>query len=296
MTGIRTSTEDKIVVIINGIFLLLIFLVSFYPFYYIFINSLNQGMDAAMGGIYLLPRQFTFDNYREFLSDPKWLTASCVSVARTVIGTLITVLCTCVFAFSLSHKDLVFRKFYYVIIVFSMYFSGGLIPYYLLIKYLNFLDTFWVYVIPGAIDVFFIMIAASFFQGISPEIVESANIDGAGEIIIFFKIIIPVSMPLIATMLLFVGVGQWNAWLDSAYFVKSDHLRTLAYRMMEVVNTRFVPKDQLTAGVMNKNQSNVTSLSIQMAAMMISTLPIMCVYPFLQKHFAQGIMLGSVKG
>ncbi len=296
MTRRKTTLEDKIFDSINYFLLILVTILTIYPFYYIFINSFNEGKDAALGGIYFWPRKFTLENYKTFFSDEKWINAFNITLARTVLGTVITVFFTCLVAYSLSHKNLLFRKFYFSAMVFSMYFSGGIITYYVLLRYIHLLDNFLVYIVPMTIDTFFVLIAVSFFSEIPAELIESAHLDGATEMKIFMRIILPVSMPLIATMLLFVGVGHWNSWLDSAYYVKSDSLRTLAYRMMEIINQSFTPKDQLTAGIMNNSGAQATSLSIQLSAMIIATVPIMCVYPFLQKHFAKGIMLGSVKG
>jgi len=197
-------------------------------------------------------------------------------------------------AYGLSHRNLLFHRTYFTIIIFAMYFSGGLIPYYVVLRSIGLLNSFGFYVIPSMLSTFFLLIAISFFRDIPGELKESAHIDGANEVVIFFKVILPVSMPLIATMALFTGVGQWNSWLDSAYFVQSDELRTLAYRMMEVINKSNAPMDSIA--IANSSSAGVTSYSLQVAAMVISVAPIVCVYPFLQKYFVQGVMLGSVKG
>lgn len=291
----KRSTEDYVIDTINYGLIIFIILITLYPFYYILINSLNDGLDAAMGGIFLLPRKFSLENYTTFFTNPKWLSAGTVTVLRTVVGTAITVLFTCLVSYGLSRKNLMFKSFYFTLIIISMYFSGGLIPYYVLLRSLHLLDSFWVYIFPAALDVFFILIANSFFKEIPDELMESAYLDGANDWQTFIHIVLPVSMPLIATMMLFVGVNQWNSWLDSAYFVKSDSLRTLSYRMMEIINQSFAPNDQ-QAALLFGSVNTVTSLSLQMAAMIVATLPIMLVYPFLQKHFVKGIMLGAVKG
>ncbi len=274
--------------------LFVIMLSMLYPFYYVLILSLNKGTDSLLGGIYLWPRQITFENYAQFLNDPHWYQAFLVTVLRTVSGTVLGVLLTCLVAYGLSHRELLLRRLYFTIIIFAMYFSGGLIPYYVVLRSIGLLNTFGVYIIPSMLSTFFLLIALSFFREIPVELKESAHIDGANELVIFYRIILPVSMPLIATMALFMGVGQWNSWLDSAYFVQSDGLRTLAFRMMEVINKSNMPMDAIA--VANSASAGVTSYSLQVAAMVISIAPIVCVYPFLQKYFIQGIMLGSVKG
>ena len=175
-----------------------------------------------------------------------------------------------------------------------MNFSGGLISYYIVLKSLKLINTFGVYVIPSMLNLFFLLIAISFFREIPDELGESARMDGASEIRIFTKIILPVSMPLLATMSLFIGSGQWNSWLDSAYFVQDENLRTLTYRMMQVINQSMIPSGEAQMAAMSR--SSVTPFSIQATAMVVSIVPILGVYPFLQKHFVSGIMLGSVKG
>lgn len=274
--------------------LFVIMLSMLYPFYYVLIASFNKGTDTLLGGVYLWPRNFTFENYKIFLSDPKWLSAFLVTVARTVSGTLLGLLLTSLVAYALSHRELLFSKTYFTIIIFAMYFSGGLIPYYVVLRSIGLLNSFAVYIVPSMLNTFFLLIAISFFREIPGELKESAHIDGAGELVIFFKIILPVSTPVLATMALFMGVGQWNSWLDSAYFVQSESLRTLTFRMMEVINQSNAPMDSLA--VANRPTSGVTSFSLQVTSMVVSIVPIICVYPFLQKYFVHGIMLGSVKG
>ncbi|OKP90972.1 ABC transporter permease [Paenibacillus helianthi] len=274
--------------------LFIITLVMLYPFYYVLIASFNKGSDSLLGGVYLWPRSFTLENYKMFLDDPKWYRAFMVTVVRTVSGTALGLLLTSLVAYGLSHRDLMFSKFYFAIIIFAMYFSGGLIPYYVVLRSIGLLNSFGVYIIPSMLSTFFLLIAISFFREIPGELKESAHIDGAGEFVIFFRIILPVSMPLLATMALFMGVGQWNSWLDSAYFVQSENLRTLAFRMMEVINKSNAPMDAIAAA--NSASAGVTSFSLQVTAMVVSIVPIICVYPFLQKYFVHGIMLGSVKG
>lgn len=291
----KRNKESMWLDIINYILIGIITFVVVYPFYYILINSLNEGIDASRGGIYLWPRKFSLDNYILFFNDIKWTKALIVTVFRTITGTIISVLFTCMVAYGLSFKQLIFKKFYMILIIISMYFSGGLIPYYILLKNLGLLNTFWVYIIPPALNIFFVLVAKAYFEDLPEEVIESARLDGANELLIFTKIIIPISKPLIATMILFLGVAHWNSWFDSAYFVKSDELRTLGYRMMEVINQSLAPTDVQSA-IFSGEIRKATPLSLQMASMMIATIPIMCIYPFLQKYFVKGIMLGALKG
>ncbi|RRJ65587.1 carbohydrate ABC transporter permease [Paenibacillus oralis] len=278
------------------IVLFIIMLTMLYPFYYVLIASFNKGSDTLLGGVYLWPRSITLENYKVFLDDPKWYRAFLVTVARTISGTVLGLLLTSLVAYALSHRDLLFSKTYFTIIIFAMYFSGGLIPYYVVLRSIGLLNSFAVYIVPSMLNTFFLLIAISFFREIPGEMKESAHMDGAGELVIFFRIILPVSTPVLATMALFMGVGQWNSWLDSAYFVQSENLRTLTYRMMEVINKSNSPMDAIAVANSASASAGVTSFSLQVTSMVVSIVPIICVYPFLQKYFVHGIMLGSVKG
>lgn len=291
----RKTKEDVIFDSINYILLALVGLVTLYPFYYTVVCSFNDGMDLMQGGVYLWPRKFSLASYEMFLGDSSWQRAFFVSVGRTVVGTFLSVFATCIFSYGLSRKELMFRKGYIFIVVFTMYFSGGLIPYYVLLRNLSLLNTFWVYVIPGMINTFFTITGINFFSGIPDSMIEAARIDGAKEIHIFFRIILPVSLPFLATIALFVAVGQWNSWLDSAYYVRDENLRTLSYLMMTTINqTTASSANSISAGQISSSNTT-TSFTIQATAMVISMVPIIIVYPFLQKYFVQGMMLGAVK-
>jgi putative aldouronate transport system permease protein len=290
----RRTREDKWVDGIVYAVLIIIALVTLYPFYYVLIASFNVGADTAKGGLYILPRAFTLDNYRYFLKEPKWIDAFNITVLRTVVGTVLSVLFTSLVAYGLAKSDLIFRKLYFTLIVIAMNVSGGLIAYYVVLRSLGMMNNFAVYVIPTMLSLFFLLIAISFFKEIPAELGESARMDGAREWTIFIRIILPVSLPMLATMSLFLGSNQWNSWVDSAYFVQKSSLRTLPYRMMEVMNQTMMPSDAQSAQY--ASQMQVTQFSAQATAMVIAVFPIMCVYPFLQKYFVQGMMLGSVKG
>jgi len=287
----KKSMEDKIIDGIIYILCALILFITIYPFYYILIISFNEGVDASLGGIYWIPRKWVLDNYEKFFTDIKWLKGLGISILRTLIGTVIGVMFTTIVAYGLSFKELAYRRLYLIIIVISMYFSGGIIPYYTLLKALNLVNNFGVYVIPGALNTFFIMVGMSFFADIPASLRESARMDGASELKVFFKIALPISAPFIATCILFIGVGHWNNWYDSAFFIQNKDLRTLSYLMMEVINSTQVSATSQQFGA----STTTTTISIQSAAMIVSTLPIICVYPFLQKYFVTGIMVGSVK-
>ena len=297
INAIRLTMEDRLVDAFCKLFSIFLLIVTVYPFYYVIIMSLNDGVDALRGGIYLWPRKFTLENYSQFLNDSKWITAIGVTVAKTVVGAGLTVLFTCMVAYGLSHEGLLFRKAYNMILLICMYFSGGLIPYYLVLRAYGLLNTFWVYVIPSMFSTYYCMLAISFFRDIPAELKESARLDGAGELTIFLRIVLPLSKALLATLALFAAVGQWNSWSDTAFYAPANkNLRTLGYLMREVIVKNQVDTSSRQAMMHASQHSTVTATSVQMAAMIIAVLPIMCVYPFLQKYFVKGIMLGAVKG
>jgi len=293
----KKTLEDRIVDGVNYLLLGLVFIATFYPIYYIIVISFNDGLDASLGGIYFWPRKFSLINYTTIISNPKWVTAFLVSIARTVVGTFLGVLFTSIVAYGLSYKKLLFSKIYYPLFIIGMYVSGGLIPLYVVLRNIHLLNTFWVYVIPTMLNLFFLLICISFFRELPAELEESARIDGANDLRIFFSIILPVSKPVLATMSLFIGVSQWNSWLDSAYFIQDDNLRTLTYRMIEVINSATAPTDLQGAGLEYAAKAvQATPFSLEITAMVISIVPIMCVYPFLQKYFVKGATIGAVKG
>lgn len=288
----KRNREDRIMDGTIYVVSVVILFMMLYPFYYVFMLSFNEGVDASLGGIYWFPRKFTLSNYARFFNDLKWLRALLVSFLRTLIGTFLGVAFTTLVSYALSFKDLVGRKAYMTFVIICMYFSGGIIPYYTLLRGLHLIDSFAVYVIPGMLNLFYITIGRTFFEDIPGSLRESAKIDGAGEFKIFAKIIVPISKPFMATLALFIGVGHWNNWYDSTFFIKTKTLRTLPYLMMEIVN-QFQTTSDVNAAA--HQASGTTSLSIQLAAMVVSVVPIIFIYPFLQKYFVSGMMVGAVK-
>lgn len=292
----KKSLEDSVFDKLNYLFLFIVVFLTLYPFYFVLIQSFNEGTSVVTGGAYFWPKRFTLDNYTDFFDDAKWMRGLGVSAVRTIVGTSIGLIFTCIVSYSLSFKDLVFRKGYVTLLIISMYFSGGIIPYYVLLKNLHLFNTFWVYVIPGALNVFFVMVGISFFREIPAELFDSARVDGANDAVVFFRLVLPVSKPFLATIALFLGVEHWNAWFDSAFFVQNKNLKTLSFLMMELINKNQVTGAMSKAEALAGGSSTVTPFSIQTAAMVVAVVPIICVYPFLQKYFVKGIMIGSVKG
>lgn len=290
----RKFSEDKAVDLAVYLLLGLVGIVTLYPFYYTIVCSFNDGLDLMKGGVYLWPRKFTLANYKLFLEDGDWRHAFLVSLARTVAGTAMRVSFTSMFSYALSRNNLMFKKGYRFLVVFTMYFSGGLIPFYILLRNLGLLNSFWVYVVPGMVDAFFVMTGINFFGAIPESMIEAARIDGAREIKVLTRVVLPVSKPFLATLALFSAVGQWNSWLDSAYYVRDAKLHTMAFKMMTVINQNLATANTEAAGQLSQ-ANTATSFTVQATAMAVSMLPIMCVYPFLQKYFVQGMMIGAVK-
>lgn len=298
---LQKSTEDKIVDFVVYLIVALVFISTVYPFYYAIVISFNNGIDAARGGIFLWPRKFSLDNYKAVFSDTSLLDGFKITILRTIVGTFFSVLFTGLFAFSVSHKDLIFRKFYIFLMIVAMYFSGGLIPTFILYRNLHLFNTFWVYIVPNLFSSFNAIIMISFFSEIPKGLEESARIDGANDWQIFSKIIAPVSAPIFATIALFNGVGQWNSWFDSAYYVTSRNLKTVSYMLMELINQANLTSvsggsQQSAQMAATMAQQSFTAETIRMATMVVVVVPIICVYPFLQKYFVKGMMIGSIKG
>ncbi|MCL2058028.1 MAG: carbohydrate ABC transporter permease [Oscillospiraceae bacterium] len=296
---IRWTAEDISIETISLIIGIFIFIVTLYPFYYCLILSLNEGRDATMGGIYFWPRAFTFRNYTRFFTDVGWLNAIWISVSKTALGTCLCLFFTCLIAYGLSYPGLALRNTYGKIFLFCMYFNAGLIPTYMVIRSLGLTNNFLVYIIPSMFSIYFCILARSFFKSIPFELVESAKLDGASDFFVFVRIIIPLSKPLLATLALYTAVERWNAWSDTAFYAPTNkNLRSLSFMMRNVILQTVTSPSMSAEELAARAAAGVTETarSVQMAAMMITIAPIIIIYPFVQKYFVKGIMLGAVKG
>lgn len=296
---IRRTGEDRAV---DGVCLavcLVMALFCLYPLYYTLINSLNDGQDAMRGGIYLFPRVPTLANYKTVLTDDTLPLSFLVTVARTLLGTAMALLFTSMVSYGLSKRDLVFRRFYVGLGMVTMYVGGGIIPTYMLYRSLKLVNTFWVYVLPSIYAFGNSVLMLNFFKKLPGALLESAYIDGANDFKILFSIVLPLSKPLLATMALFIGVGHWNDWFTSAYYVINDRLMTMPAILMKMLSeTEAINKlKEMLDGSSALNQvgRNVTSESIRYATLIVSILPITITYPFLQRFFIKGMMVGSLK-
>jgi putative aldouronate transport system permease protein len=290
----KMSTADKVFTVCNTTFMIIFVIITLYPVLNTLVISLNDGTDALRGGIYLWPRKFSIKNYTTVLQKDNLMTGAVITVARTVVGTILSLVTNAILAFIVSRKRFLFKKQLSLFWVITMYVNGGLIPTFLLYKGLGLTNSFWVYVIPGMISAFNMLVIRTFMNGIPDSLEESAQLDGAGYTTIFVKIISPLCKPVYATIALFVAVGQWNSWFDAMLYNRmSGKLTTLQYELMKLLSS--VSNQGTSAEAMKNSLGSVTPTSVRAAATILTMLPIICIYPFLQKYFVTGLTLGGVK-
>jgi len=296
---IKESVPDRIFLTAIHLLFALVIVVCVYPLYYCIVISLNEGQDALRAGIYFWPRMFTLDNYRAVFKDSLILDAYFITVMRTVVGTIAVVLFNAIFAYALSRNELKFRKVYIYIGMFTMYFWGGIIPLYILLRTIGLLNSFWVHILPNLSGFFTILIFIAFFREIPESIIESARIDGANEFLVLVRIVLPMSTAVLATIALFAAVGHWNSWIESYLYISNPKLQTLPYLLVRMINQGLAEERMRSQGLMmawSANTSTITANSIRLATMIVAIVPIMLSYPFLQKYFVKGMMIGAVKG
>ena len=281
--------------VINVFVLGLVAFLCAYPFYYLIIYSLSNSTEVARTDIWLLPAGFTLYNYEVLLKDPDIWQAFFVSAARTVIGTVLTVFCSAFLAYLLTRRELPCRKFFYRMTVLTMYLNAGLIPYFIIMKNYGLKNNFLLYVIPGAIGAYFVILIKTYMESLPSELAEAATVDGAGPFTIFYKIIMPVCKPILASVSVFSAVNQWNSWQDNFYLVRERSLKTLQLYLVEMLSTL----DMTLINDVNtalEQMQKTSSLSMKACIAVVTMLPVMLVYPFFQKYFVKGIMVGSIKG
>lgn len=280
-----------------NLMLLLLFAITFFPFWDILVLSLNDATDSLKGGLMLWPRVFSLDSYKAVFSNKELLSSFRVTLSRTVLGVPLNLLCNTSLAFVLSSRTLPGKKFINLFFVVTMYFSGGLIPTYMVIKSFGLLDNFLVFLLPGAYNVYWMILIRTYIDNIPSSLFEAAKLDGANDIHVFFKVVIPSCIPVLATIALFSAIGHWNAWYDSYIYTNSPQLTTLSSVLVRILN-QYQTGDMLNAAqqmAASAKKIPVSSESIRMATTMVVTLPIVIVYPFVQKYFIKGIMIGSIK-
>ncbi|MDF2922546.1 MAG: transporter permease [Paenibacillaceae bacterium] len=288
----HSSVGEKIGQALIYAILILISVITLFPFIYVLMLSITPETEAINKGIVLIPDQVTAAAYKTVFGKGFGLMGAYeITLFRTLAGTLLSMLFTLLAAYTLSKKKLPGRSGLLLFVIFTMLFSGGLVPTYIIIKSLGLLDSIWVLVLPGMISVFNLIVVKGFFEGIPLEMEEAAIIDGAGEMAILFQVIMPLAMPVVATIGLFYAVGHWNSYFDAIMYINKADLMPL-----QVVLRKILLSAQFQQASEQGNSQNVSSIAIQMAAVIVSTVPILAVYPFVQKHFTKGVMIGAVKG
>ena len=300
MVGKKSAASvalDVLIYLVLGLFAL----ACVYPFYYLIINTISANDLSANGAINFLPKGFHLENYKQVLQLSGLGTAALVSLGRTVIGTVCTVLASAFLGFMFTQEKMWGRKFLYRFMVITMYFNAGLIPMFITMKTLHLTNTFWVYVIPAIVQPFNIILVKTYVESIPKALQEAAEIDGAGIMRIFVKIILPACTPIMATVAIFSAVGQWNSFQDTLIYITDQKLYSLQYLLYTYINqasslAAMVKNNAGTAMNMAAIATQQTPTSIRMTVSVIVVLPILFVYPMFQRFFVKGIMIGSVKG
>lgn len=290
---IRYTREDIAFNVISYSVITLLILVCLYPIWYVACASITDPtIVAAAKGILLWPQELTFDAYAEVFQDAEIWSGYANTLLYTVVGTILNVVLTAMVAYALAHRDLLFKKPLTLFITFTMFFNGGMIPTYLVIRNMDLLDTRFAALLPGMVSVFNFMVMRTQFESVPEALEESAKLDGANYWTIFTRIILPVSGATLAVMVLFYGVTHWNSWFNEMLYMPNDRTKwplALITREIIVASSAAAVSE---GGVMTQEKAD----AIKYATIMVSTLPILCLYPFLQKYFVKGVMVGSVKG
>lgn len=275
--------------VVNYTILFLLVVVTLYPFIYVLAVAFNDSSDTVKGGIWILPRVWTLANFKAAFQSDLIYNSIVISVSRTVITTLLALVLNLMLAYAFLDKKLVGRKFLLKFMFIPTLFSGGIIPWFMLVRDLGLVDSFLLYVIPALYGFYTMVILRTAFEGVPDSIPEAAKIDGANDFTILFRFYIPLSMPAIATIALFTGVAQWNDWFAGEFYISNEKLKPAATVLRQLVT-------EASGGSMNPSGGVITNTqSLQMAFLVITVLPILCVYPFLQKYFVQGVLIGGVK-
>jgi len=279
--------------------LALLVFVTFYPFWNSAVISFNTGSDTSLGGVTFWPRDFTFDNYEVVFQDKRLTQAFLISILRTVAGTLLSILLTAIFAYGMSKKELVGRKYYMIFCIIPLYFDGGLIPSYMLVRSLGLMNSFWVMIIPALISIWNMIVFRTFFQQLPDSLEESARMDGCGYWKTLFRIVLPISGPVVATLALFTAVAHWNDWFTATLYISNSKLLPIQTLLQQILSSNIMSEQMMqTSSAAQSHMASartITTKSLTMATMMVATIPIILVYPFVQKYFVKGVMVGSLK-
>jgi len=276
--------------------LLLLTFAFVYPFYYILILTMNDPVDALKGGIYFWPREFTTANYVEVFRNPKLLNSFLITLLRVAAALVFIPFLNALYGYAISHRGLVFRKFFTAFPLITMYVGGGVIPFYLVLNMLHLVDSFWVYIIPALYVPFYLLIFRQYYSEFALELREAAIIDGCNEFRMFMSVMLPLSLPVFATVALFTAVAHWNDWFVAQAYIMNPDLWPLQTILLQIVRNQDLSFANLTVvDVTNIASNRITPESIKLTMVIVATLPIALVYPFLQKYFIKGAMIGAVK-
>lgn len=294
---IKTSPQEKILHAMNILLLLIAVFLCVYPFYYMVIYSLSDSTRASLEGIYFLPKGFTLDAYRMIFKKTDFPHAFLISCSRTIIQTGLCLMGSSLFAYLVTKQEMIGRKFVYRFVVITMYLSAGLVPYYITMKAYHLNNNYLLYIVPGIVNAYYVILFKTFIEQIPQSLQESAEIDGAGFFRIYRSIILPLSKPILATVAVYAAVGAWNSWQDNYLLVQNPKLQTVQLILYNCINQAQSIADSMKSGMIgNPNAISLSAESVRMATTIVAVVPIMLVYPFLQKYFVKGVMLGAVKG
>ena len=297
----KKTVEDYIITWTTYVIYTFFAFVCVYPFYYILINSVSANDLSERGKVLFVPLKFHLSNYQQVMKINGLVNSFKISILRTVVGTMFTVVVSGVLGYMFTKETLWKRKFWYRFVVATMYFNAGIIPWFITMRNLHLTNNFWAYIFPVAVQPFYIVLCKTFVESIPKELEEAAVIDGAGTLQIFFKIIIPVIKPIIATVAIFASVAQWNSFQDTLLLVTDPKLYTLQFTLYQYINQasslKALVNTSTSAAAMAASLAHAqTATSIRMTVSVIVVLPIICVYPIFQRYFTKGIMIGAVKG
>jgi len=294
----KRTNGEKIFNVFNIIILILLCIVTVYPYLNQVAVSFNEGKDTMLGGITILPRAFTLANYKAVFTNPDFLNAAVISVTKVLLHVLLAVAITFMAAYALTRKGLPAKRQFTLYLMIPSYVTAGVIPTYILYRYLGLIDSYWVYVLPGCFTFYNMVILRSFLQELPASIDESAEIDGANEFQTMYKITLPLSLPVLATITLWVAVASWNEYNLTLMYITNRKLYTLQYLMMQIVKESELVQQMAIQASMGNEAASATPTpdSVKAATLVVTTIPIIMVYPFLQKYFVKGITVGAVKG
>jgi putative aldouronate transport system permease protein len=296
----QQSAQDALISVAIYVFYAAFAFICVYPFYYIFINTISNNDLSQKGMIIFLPHGIHFENYIKAVKIPGLLNAAFISVSRTLIGTILTTISTAFLGYMFTREHLWHRKFWYRFVIVTMYFNAGIIPWFLTMRNLHLTNNFWGYILPTIVSPFYIILAKTFVESIPKELQQAAEIDGAGTMTLFYRVILPVIKPILATVAIFAAVAQWNAFQDTLLLMTDNKLYSLQFILYQYINQASSLKQLVNSSSGSAVAQSVatvqTATSIRMTVTIIVVAPILLIYPIFQRYFVRGIMIGAVKG